>query len=153
MREDWDYGDDAAMRRLPRDLRGVSPNLAHWHAIGQVYRQVRGWFPGVRARVDRDRREGGRAASKRRPDIQFVNPQRHRSTHVEVDTTRGGMRGHIAARDPRRRSVFLRVDPATGALIEKQVFPAGSNRAQITRGTPSRPLQLRREDVFDEGAW
>lgn len=153
MFDDWDLGEDAAIRRLPRDLRGLSPNLSHWHAIGQVARQVRNWFPRAQTRVDRDRREAGRPASKRRPDIQFYNPQRRRSTHIEVDTHARGMRGHIAARDPRRRSVFLRVDPATGALVEKRVFPAGSNRAQITRARPGQSLQLRREDVFDEGAW
>lgn len=145
----FDEADDAAIRLLPPALRGASPNLTHWHVVGEVFRNLRGWFPGARVRVDRDRREYGRPAGKRRPDIQFYNPDRRRATHVEVDTDARSMGAHIAARDLRRRSVFLRIDPSTGVLLEKQVFPAGAVRPVITRGTVAHPVALGRDDVFD----
>ena len=129
---------------VPPNLRGVSPNISHWMAVADIYRRVRNWFPSARVRVDKDRREHGAPASKKRPDIQFRHPGRHRATHIEVDTSRANMERHIADSDVTRRGVFVLVDGNTGRVIEKQIFPAGSITPRIEGG------ELRRSDVFDE---
>lgn len=153
-----DHDADAALRLLPHTQRarpGVrpSPNLAHWHVIGQVLSSVSRWHPSARVHVDVDRRARGQSSSKRRPDLQFRNPVRRRATHIEVDTQPRSMLRHIQQHltsDPMRRGVFLLVDPATGAVIEKRVIAAGSTRQTVTRGTPANPVPLTRDDVFDD---
>ena len=134
----------AQSRSIPRDITGVSPNITHWAQVANIYRRIRKWFPEATVRVDKDRREHSRPASKKRPDIQFRHPQRHRATHIEVDTDSRNMRKHIAERDPRRRSVYVLIDGDTGQVVQKQIFPAGSDRPIIRHG------ELKRSDVFDE---
>lgn len=154
----WDDFVDAAapssirLPRLPSYARGASPSLAHWHVVGQVLRAANRWF-GRQARVDKDRHHRGRSAAKRRPDLQIYNTDRRRTTHVEVDTERSSMNAHIRdhlAYEPNRRGVFLLIDPATGALLEKYIVAAGSGRAvPAGRGTVAQPLPLHRSDLFD----
>lgn len=137
----FDAGVDAAIRLRP-----------HARAIMDTARRIQRWFRHADVHVEQ-RQRGRGAAPRRWPDIQFVHPERHRATHVEIDTTRRGMLAHIADHlrlNPGRRGVFLRIDPRTGALIERAVYPAHSGRTPvIERGTPAAPLVLRREDVFD----
>lgn len=134
-------------RQIPRDLQGVSPNLTHWLQVANIYRSLRSWFPHLpknAVRVDKNRREYGRPASRRRPDIQFRHPDRHRATHIEVDTERAGMEQHMAHSDPRRRRVFVLIDRNTGAVIEKRICAPGARKAIVRYG----PVSPR--DVFDE---
>lgn len=168
-----DGGWDGALRSpvgrllpLPPHMRGRSATAAQWHAIGEVARHAGRWFPGTfdpatparGGRVDRARRHRGAIVSPLRPDLQFYNPRRRRTTHVEVDTSSGRMRRHIAARDPSRRNVFVLVDPATGRLLEKHVFPAGAadrpglDDPRLDSVAPrGRSLVLRRDDLFEAG--
>lgn len=135
---------------MARDLRGQSQRWAQEHGVQRVFRQLRGWF-GRRTPVSIDRQRGGVGPGRNlRPDAQFANPDRRgRPTYIEVDTDRRRMQGHINARAAGVRSVFLLVDPATGALVEKHVYPAGSNTPTIRRARPGRGLTLTRRDVFD----
>lgn len=139
----FDDGVDALIVRRP-----------HAQAVEDVARQIQRWFPSATIRLESRHRARGRPGQRRWPDIQFVHPTRHRSTHVEIDTTRAGMNAHIADHrrlNPNRRGVFLHVDPRTGAILERAVFPAGSARApMLERGTRAAPLVLRRQDFFDD---
>lgn len=130
--------------------QNVSSRWAHERATQLLRRRLLGWFPGAQVLVDRRRRQGGVIVSRRRPDGQYDSPQRgNRRVYVEVDTTPGGMRRHIDARDPNVHSVFLRVDPNTGALLEQQVFPVGGQSyARLAR--PGGHLQMRQQDFFDD---
>lgn len=135
---------------MPQALQGQAPRWAQEHGVQRVFRQLRGWF-GARTPVLIDRQRGGTGPGRSlRPDAQFANPDRRgRPTYIEVDTDRRRMQGHINARAPGVRSVFLLVDPASGALVEKRVYPAGSGTATIRRARPGRGLTLTRRDVFD----
>jgi len=141
--DDFDDGIDAAIVRRP-----------HAEAIEQVANLVQGWFPRSNVYLEGRRRVGGRPGPLPRwPDVQFINPQRHRATHIEVDTTAAGMRDHIRdhqAHSRNRRGVFLQIDPRTGAIIRKVVYAAGATRPMIDeRRTRTRPVHLQRSDVFD----
>ena len=135
---------------LPGDLQGQSVRWAQEHGIQQVYRQLRRWFgPATPVQIERQRQSGGIVVGPQRPDLQFPNPvRRGRQTYIEVDTDRRRMQGHINARAPGMRSVFLLVNPLTGALIEKRIYPV-SGQPQIRRARPGRGLTLTRRDVFD----
>lgn len=145
-----DAGIDA-LTQLPRPQRGLSPNLAHWHVIGSLVNDLRRWFPGTPVRVDKGR-GAGQPRPRLRPDANFNNPHRGGApTHIEVDTQPGQMRQHIRRRNRALRNVFLQVDPASGALLRKLVYPPGAARAQLDRrGTQAAPVRLRPTDVFDE---
>lgn len=141
----FDDGVDAAIVRRP-----------HARVIEQVARQVQRWFRGGDVHVEQRRRERGRPGRLARwPDIQFVHPVRRRATHIEVDTTQAGMNRHVRdhlAHSRQRRGVFLRIDPASGAIVRKLVFAAGASRPmRDQRGTRQMPLRLDKDDVFD--AW
>ncbi|MDG0852968.1 hypothetical protein [Roseateles puraquae] len=145
-----DAGIDA-LTQLPRPQRGLSPNLAHWHVIGSLVNDLRRWFPGTQVRVDKSR-GAGQPGARLRPDANFNNPRRGGApTHIEVDTQPAQMRRHIHARNRALRNVFLQVDPASGALLRKLVYPPGAPRPQLDRrGTQTAPVRLRPTDVFDE---
>lgn len=132
------------------DLQGQAPRWSQEHGIQQVFRQLRGWFgPTTPVMIDRQRQSAGVVVGPQRPDAQFSNPDRRgRPTYVEVDTRRGSMNAHIRNRAPGTRSVFLLVDPATGALTEKHVYPV-RGRPYVRRARPGRGLTLTRRDVFD----
>ncbi|MBA4217198.1 MAG: hypothetical protein V3V71_01610 [Roseateles sp.] len=139
----FDEGVDAAIIRRP-----------HARAIETVARQVQRWFPRANIHLeDRRRVHGQPGALLRWPDIQFVNPERRRATHIEVDTTSAGMDAHIQdhlAHSRNRRGVFLRVDPRTGAILRKIVYAAGAQAPMLDlSGTRAAPLTLARSDVFD----
>lgn len=136
---------------MPVDLHGQAPRWAQEHGIQQVFRQLRGWFgQATPVLIDRQRQSGGVVVSRRRPDAQFPNPDRlGRQTYVEVDTDPARMRAHIRNRAPGMRSVFLLVDPNTGALIQKQIYPV-RGRPVVRNARPGRGLTLTRRDVFDE---
>jgi hypothetical protein len=133
-------------------LQGQAPRWAQEHGIQQVFRQLRGWFGAVTpVLIDRQRQSGGMVVGRQRPDAQFPNPDRRgRQTYVEVDTERRRMNAHIRNRARGTRSVFLLVDPLTGALQEKHIYPAGGGAPTIRRARPSRGLTLTRRDVFDD---
>lgn len=132
---------------IARDLRGHAPRWAQEHGVQQVFRHVRRWFGrSTPVLIDRQRTSDN---TRLRPDAQFNNPARRgRPTHVEVDTDPDRMRAHVDARAPGVRSVFLLVDPATGALVEKHVYPV-RGREYIRRARPGRGLTLTRRYVFD----
>ncbi|PTT82779.1 hypothetical protein DBR42_16540 [Pelomonas sp. HMWF004] len=139
----FDEGVDAALIRRP-----------HARAIETVARQVQRWFPQANVHLEAQRRVHGRPGALRRwPDVQFINPVRHRATHIEVDTTNAGMNAHIRdhlANSRNRRGVFLRVDPRTGAILRKIVYAAGGQAPTLdVHGTPAAPVPLTRLDVFD----
>jgi hypothetical protein len=133
-------------------LQGQAPRWAQEHGVQQVFRQLRGWFGAVTpVLIDRQRQSGGVVVGRRRPDAQFANPDRRgRQTYVEVDTERRRMNAHIRNRAHGTRSVFLLVDPLTGALQEKHIYPAGGGAPTIRRARPGRGLTLTRRDVFDD---
>ena len=141
-RDGYDDGIDAAIIRRP-----------HAQTIEDVARRVQRWFPSANVYTEAHRRvRGGPGRLIRWPDIQFINPRRRRATHIEVDTTRAGMDGHIAdhlANSTRRRGVFLLVDPRTGQIREKRVIPANSTRARVTTAARGGSVPLVRSDVFD----
>jgi hypothetical protein len=138
--DDIDSGVDEAIRRRP-----------HAQAIENLGALVQSWFPQSDIYLESQHRAHGRPGPRRRwPDIQFVNPVRHRATHIEVDTTAAGMRNHISRRDRNRRNVFLQIHPATGAIMRKVVYAPGATRPLIDqRRTRTTPIQLQRTDVFD----
>jgi hypothetical protein len=144
-------GDDA-FGPLDPVLQGQAPRWAQEHGIQQVFRQLRGWFGAVTpVLIDRQRQSGGMVVGRQRPDAQFPNPDRRgRQTYVEVDTERRRMNAHIRNRARTTRSVFLLVDPITGALQEKHIYPAGGGPPTIRRARPGRGLTLTRRDVFDD---
>jgi hypothetical protein len=137
---------------LPPDLQGQAPRWAQEHGVQQVFRQLRGWFGNATpVQIDRQRQSGGVVVGRQRPDAQFNNPDRRgRPTYVEVDTERRRMNAHIRNRATGTRSVFLLVDPATGALVEKHIYPAGGGAPTIRRARGNRGLTLTRRDVFDD---
>ena len=136
---------------MARDLQGRSARWAQEHGIQQVFRRVRSLFGrATPVLIDRQRQSGGVVVSTLRPDAQFPNPRRRgRQTYIEVDTDPRRMAAHIAARAPNMRSVFLLVDPNTGALMQKQIFPV-HGRPVIRNAPAGRGLTLTRSDVFDE---
>lgn len=139
----FDEGVDAALERRP-----------HEATIERIAHRVNRWFPGTRVYLGTRRREHGRpGALIRWPDIQFINPRRHRATHVEVDTRAAGMRHHIRdhlAHAPGRRGVFLQVDPVSGAIVRKVIYAAGARQPMVDqRGSVAAPVPLTRDDVFD----
>jgi hypothetical protein len=144
--------DADAFGPMRQEFRGGNSRLFHELALNRVRQQLARWFPGAEVLIDRAgrRRQGGRVVMRARPDAQYDSPQRgQQRVFVEVDTTRGGMRRHIAAADPLARNVFLRIDPATGALLEQAVQAPGG--ALVPRLAPTGGfLRLRRQDFFDD---
>lgn len=138
----FDAGVDAAIVRRP-----------HAQTIEDVAQLVQSWFPAANVHLESRRRvRGAPGALIRWPDIQFIHPTRRRATHIEVDTTRSGMQGHISnhrTNSPGRRGVFLRIHPRTGQIMEKRVLPANSTRVQVTRAARGQSVPLRRRDVFE----
>jgi hypothetical protein len=134
------------------DLQGQAPRWSQEHGVQQVFRQLQGWFGAATpVLIDRQRQSGGIVVGGQRPDAQFANPDRRgRQTYVEVDTERRRMNAHIRNRAVGTRSVFLLVDPNTGALIEKHIYPAGGGAPTIRKARGSRGLTLTRRDVFDD---
>lgn len=137
---------------LPPALRGAAPRWAQEHGIQQTYLQLQNWFGNMPVLVDKARRRNGMTVSPLRPDLQYDNPNRRgRPTHVEVDSDPRRMADHIRARDRNTRSVFLLVDPNTGALQSKRVYPArGSGTHYVRNARPGRPLTLTRRDFFTQ---
>lgn len=141
----FDEGVDAAIVRRP-----------HAATIERVARKVQRWFPRTQIYLETRRREQGRPGTLARwPDIQFVNPERHRATHIEVDTRAAGMAQHIRdhlANSSGRRGVFLQINPRTGAIVRKVIYAAGARQPMVDqRGSATAPVPLNRHDVFD--AW
>lgn len=147
-RDGFDEGVDDAIIQRP-----------HERVIGQVAQQVQRWFPRSNIFVTHRRREYGREVGNPDlwPDLQFRHPQRHRTTHIEVDTTRSGMDDHIRdhlQHSSNRRGVFLQIHPRTGDIIRKVVYAANNRNPVINETRSRRPgtpgLRLLETDVFDE---
>jgi hypothetical protein len=143
----FDEGIDEAIIRRP-----------HERVIEQVAQQVQRWFPRSNIYLAHRRRVRGQQVGSPDlwPDLQFRHPTRRRTTHIEIDTTRGGMQQHIddhLLHSSNRRGVFLQVHPRTGDIIRKVVYAANNPNPVISQTRSRRPgtpgLPLLETDVFD----